>query len=103
MLSDHILVETWGLLRSRIRRQAAEQFWRNVRRGGAQLEPVTPADLDAAWRIGEAFADQDFSIVDRISFAVMERLGVTRVASFDRHFAVYRFGPRRDRAFEVLR
>jgi hypothetical protein len=36
--------------------------------------------------------------------AVMERLGVTRVASFDDHFAaVYRYGRKGDRAFEVLR
>jgi len=33
----------------------------------------------------------------------MHRLGVLRVASFDNDFAVFRFGPRRDRAFEVLR
>jgi predicted nucleic acid-binding protein len=33
----------------------------------------------------------------------MERLGVDRVASFDDDFAMYRFGPRRDRAFHVLR
>ncbi len=47
--------------------------------------------------------DQDFSIVDRTSFAVMERLRVSAVASFDNHFAVYRFGPRRERAFEIQR
>jgi len=37
------------------------------------------------------------------SFAVMERLGVHRGAAFDDDFAVHRFGPRRERAFEVLR
>jgi predicted nucleic acid-binding protein len=39
----------------------------------------------------------------RTSFAVMERLGVTSVTSFDAHFSIYRFGPRRERAFEVRR
>jgi len=34
------------------------------------------------------------------SFAVMERLGLTRAASFDDDFAVYRYGRNRDRAFE---
>ena len=33
----------------------------------------------------------------------MERLGVHRAVAFDDDFAVYRFGPRRERAFEVLR
>jgi predicted nucleic acid-binding protein len=63
---------------------------------------VTFADLDIAWSIGEVFPDQDFSIVDRTSFVVMQRLGIYRVASFDSDFAIYRFGPRRERAFEVL-
>ena len=103
VLTDDILVETWGLLNIRVHRKAAEQFWLNVRRGGAKLEKVTAADLEVAWAIGEAFPDQSFSIVDRTSFAVMERLGITRAASFDDHFAVYRYGGKRDRAFEVLR
>jgi predicted nucleic acid-binding protein len=41
--------------------------------------------------------------MDRTSFAAMERLGLTQVASFDAHFAIYRYGRNRDRAFEVLR
>jgi hypothetical protein len=36
-----------------------------------------------AWVTGQVFQDQDFSIVNRTSFAVMERLGITTVASFD--------------------
>lgn len=61
------------------------------------------ADIHAAWAIGEIFPDQEFSAVDRTSFAVMERLGLRRVASFDHHFAIYRYGRSRDRAFEVFR
>jgi predicted nucleic acid-binding protein len=101
--TDHVLVETWGLLNTRVDYRAAEQYWDNIRRGVADLEKVTAADLDAAWAIGAAFADQSFSIVDRTSFAVMERLGITRVASFDRDFFIYRYGRSRERAFEILR
>ena len=100
--SDHILVETWILLRHRLGREAAERWWSAVREGAAQIESVGPADLEVAWSIGQTFADQDFSIVDRTSFAVMQRLGVHRAASLDRDFAVFRYGPRRDRAFEIL-
>ena len=103
MTTDHILMETWTLLRVRLHRQAAEAFWDGLRSGVARLEPVGLADLQAAWTAGLDFPDQDFSLVDRTSFAVMQRLGVHRVASFDNDFAVYRFGPRRSRAFEVLR
>lgn len=103
LLSDHVLIETWGLLNSRVHRQAAEQFWSQLRHGAVAVEKVTALDLERAWVIGEAFPDQNFSLVDRTSFAVMERLGLTRAASFDDDFAVYRYGRNRDRAFEVLR
>lgn len=36
------------------------------------------------------------------SFAVMERLGCRRAATFDIDFAVYRAGPDRKVAFEIL-
>jgi uncharacterized protein len=42
-------------------------------------------------------------VVDRTSFAVMQRLGIERAASLDSDFAVFRFGPNRRRAFTVLR
>ena len=101
--TDHVLLETWVLLRSRIHRRAAEDFWAGLRSGVADIECVGAADLQVAWGIAAAFPDQDFSLADRTSFAVMERLGLRRVASFDDDFAVYRHGRRRDRAFEVLR
>ena len=77
-------------------------MWDGVRRS-TPIEPVLTADLETAWQIGLTFADQAFSIVDRTSFAVMERLGLHRAASFDDDFAIYRFGPARDRAFEIVR
>jgi predicted nucleic acid-binding protein len=101
--TDHVLVETWLLLNSRYRREVAELFWERIRRGAVRIEIVTAADLEAAWAIGTAFRDQSFSVVDRTSFAVMERLGITRAASFDSDFAIYRYGRNRARAFEIVR
>jgi predicted nucleic acid-binding protein len=102
LTTDHVLVETWTLLRYRIHRHAAERFWEGLRNGTAAVEPVGPADLEAAWQIGLSYRDQDFSLVDRTSFAVMRRLGIERVASFDDHFAVFRFGPKRRQAFVIV-
>jgi predicted nucleic acid-binding protein len=103
LTTDHVLVECWLLLQRRLGISVANRFWAAVRAGAASVEQVTPADLEAAWSTGERFADQSFSIVDRTSFAVMERLGVHRAVAFDDDFAVYRFGARRERAFEILR
>jgi uncharacterized protein len=101
--SEHVLVETWLLLSARVHHEAAQRFWEGLRAGAARIEQVVPSDLEAAWSIGLRFSDQEFSIVDRTSFALMERLGLTRAVSFDSDYAIYRYGRNRDRAFEVVR
>lgn len=101
--TDHVLVESWMLIRARRDRSAANAFWRTLRGGAAVIEATTPADLEVAWQIGEQFADQDFSLVDCTSFATMMRLGLTRAASFDSDFAIFRYGARNSLAFEVVR
>jgi predicted nucleic acid-binding protein len=100
--TDHVLVETWFLLTHRLGQNAGDRFWGRLRAGVATVEPVTDADLESAWTIGTLFEDQGFSIVDRTSFAVMQRLGIHRAASFDSDFSVYRFGPGKRHAFTVL-
>lgn len=101
--TDHVLIETWSLLRHRLSSNAAERFWEGLRGGVAVVESVGLADLEAAWQIGYSWGDQDFSIVDRTSFAVMQRLGIERAASLDDHFAIFRFGPKRRQSFIVFR
>ena len=101
--SDHVLVETWSLLHHKLGRDVAERFWDGLRSGIATIEAIGLADLDAAWEIGISWRDQDFSIVDRTSFAVMRRLGIERVASFDEDFSIFRFGPKRRQSFFVIR
>ena len=103
MTTDHVLVETWLLLAHRLGRAVAESFWEAVRAGAASVEPVTASDLEVAFAVAGHFPDQDFSIVDRTSFAVMQRLGVLGVVTFDKDFAIFRFGRNRDRAFEIVR
>lgn len=101
--SDYVLAEAWSLIDLRLGWSAAERFWGGVRQGAVEIEDVVPADLEVAWSIGEDFPGQGFSLTDRTSFAVMLRLGIHRAASLDKDFAVFRFGARRDRAFEIVR
>ncbi len=100
--SDHVLLETWLLLHHRMGWQAAERFWDALRSGVAALEAVNAADMEIAWAIGQMFSDQDFSLADRTSFAIMQRLGIHRAAAFDSHFSIYRFGPGRRKSFDVV-
>jgi len=100
--TDHVLVETWLLIQRRMGSVVADTFWEGVHAGGTQVELIERADLNAARRIALTYPNHRFSIVDRTSFAAMERLGLTRVISFDADFSIYRYGPRRDRAFEIV-
>lgn len=101
--SDHVLVETWYLAASRLGPSVAEELVNRIRKGIARVEATQIADLEVAATIGEAFSDQDFSIVDRTSWSVMERLGIHDVIAFDQDFSIYRFGPGRRSAFTVHR
>lgn len=101
--SEFVLVEAWRLVAYRLGYEVAERFWDGLRTGMARVESVTAGDQTAAWTIGLAYPDQQFSLVDRTSFAVMERMGIDRVATFDSDFAVYRYGADRSKAFVIER
>ena len=84
-------------------RQGSTQPAGYIRLGAAKIEPNEISDLEYSWRVREAFQDQPFSLVDRTSFAMMERLQISKVVTFDDDFVIYRYGPDRRQAFEVLR
>ncbi len=101
--SDYVLLESWRLAAHRLGFDVAETFWDRIRRGAARLESILPVDREAAWAIGRRFSDQHFSLVDRSSFALMERMGLRRAAAFDRDFAIYRGGAHNSEAFDIVR
>ena len=79
----------------------AETLVNAIREGRARVELATLADLEVAAQIHESFPDQGFSIVDRTSWSVMQRLGVHEAIAFDRDFSIFRFGRDRRRSFTV--
>ncbi len=101
LTSDHVLVETWFLAANRLGVDIAETLVTAIRSGRARVETATIADLEIATQIHDAFNDQRFSIVDRTSWSIMQRLGVHAAISFDRDFLIYRFGRSRRQAFTV--
>lgn len=71
--------------------RAAYRFLRDLERGRTTIIRVRAADEERAKQILGHYADKDFSFTDAISFAVMERLGISRAFTFDRDFAQYGF------------
>ena len=100
--TDLILAQTWALLNSHLERYSAITFWETLRETRTPILTMDPVDLEAAWRIIQAFPDQTFSFVDCANFALMERLGINEAFTFDVHFLTYRYGPKRQRVFRCL-
>jgi predicted nucleic acid-binding protein len=100
LTTDVIVAEGWSLIAAHLGRTAAISFWETLRSARIPILPLEAVDLESAWRIMQAFSDQAFSFTDCTSFALMERIGVHEAFAFDAHFLVYRFGARRDRAFQ---
>jgi uncharacterized protein len=102
LTTDLVLIETCQLLKAQFGRGVSEVFWERLRDSGVRIEPVVRADLDAASEIGARFPHESFSFVDRTSFALMDRMGITRAATFDPGFAAYRPRRGRKRPLQIL-
>lgn len=50
------------------------------------IEPVSPPDQQAAFQLLHRHRDKSYSLCDALSFVVMRRLNLRRVAAFDAHF-----------------
>ena len=100
--SDYVFVETWCLIRARLGRDAAMGYWDAMQTDVVKTYGITSEDLSKARSIASSWPDQDFSLIDCTSFALMERLRLAEALAFDRHFQVYRYGLRRQRAFRLV-
>jgi predicted nucleic acid-binding protein len=69
---------------------ASQKFWATIRSNVIPLQRVTALDLERAWEIFSKYEDQDFSLIDCTSFAIMERMKITDAFTFDGHFSVFR-------------
>ncbi|MBI1979591.1 MAG: PIN domain-containing protein [Elusimicrobia bacterium] len=90
--SESVLVETYSNLQYHLGGVAARKFLYSILSGESGIELIIPAqeDLFAAYRILKKYEDQKFSLVDGLSFVLMERMKITNVFTFDHHFRVYR-------------
>ncbi|MET4447653.1 hypothetical protein ABIB75_005954 [Bradyrhizobium sp. GM2.2] len=92
-----MLVETCQLLKARFGRGVAEVFWERLRDSGVRIEPIVRGFGDRS-----ALPGRELFLRRPDEFALMERMGITRAATFNPGFAAYR--PRRGqkRPFQIL-
>ena len=90
--TNHVIGETYTLIRSRLGRDAAWQFLRSVRRSPSFRRIfVSERQEEEAYSLLERYSDQAFSFVDATSFVVMKDQGISHGFAFDRHFAAAGF------------
>ena len=90
--TEWVLGETWTLMNRRVGHQAAVACVAAIRRlPGVEIEPVSDADLTAAWRWLESHDEREYSFVDATSFRVMHRRRLTEALAFDGDFAAAGF------------
>jgi|SRR5689334_10047481 len=86
--SNYVFAETYTALMVRVGRDEAIEWGRRFRDGEAiDMVQVDRAVEDRAWQILERHDDKRWSYVDAISFALIERDGLSEAFAFDAHFS----------------
>lgn len=80
----------------------ADEWLTRLLVAGVSVVGFDAADIAKALAIADDYPDQDFSLADRVSFALLERFARNRVWTYDSDFAVYRFGRDRTAAFTIV-
>ena len=99
--SDLVLAELWNLVAARTNHALANRTVAAIASGVARIECTTVADFEAAQAMLADYPDQSFSLTDRTSWALMERLAITQALAFDTDFRIHRYGSRKTQAFTV--
>lgn len=87
--SDLVLSEAVTLLRRAGDAAAVVRFGRGLMDETlGSVEFCTRTDIAAGLALIERYDDQKLSLTDATSFVLVRRLGIKRVASFDKHFRI---------------
>lgn len=86
-----VAFETHTLILNRMNRKLAEQMLDRLYASSTQIIRSTERDEQRAREIIRQYQDKAFSMVDAISFAVMQRLHLRNVWTYDQHFAQFGF------------
>ncbi|MCL5986315.1 MAG: PIN domain-containing protein [Actinobacteria bacterium] len=91
--SNFVLAESHTLIinNPRLGYWAASLFLEKINSSEKKPERISENDEERAYEIIVKYKDKDFTYTDATSFALMERLGITRVFTFDSHFSQYGF------------
>ena len=91
--TNFVVAETHTLILARLGRRIAAEVLEMIDSGPAAIIRGREMDEQRARAIITQYDDKGFSLIDALSFAVMERLQIRQAFTFDRHFAQFGFAP----------
>lgn len=87
-----VIAETFSLVRNTIGLEPSLTFMQTVQNSSRLIQIYSEPALDsAALAIIRKYSDQHFSLVDAVSFALMQQREIQDTFSYDFHFAVMGF------------
>ncbi len=90
IITDYIYDEILTLARKRLGINPSIAIMRHIKHNkDIEMIVVTEKDKTTAEKVFEKYADKDFSFTDCTTFAVIQRLGIKNILSFDKHFQQY--------------
>jgi len=89
--SNFVVAETHGLLVNRLDRDTAERVLEQIYASTTRIVRATQADETRGREIIRQYRDKNYSLIDAISFAVMQRLHLRQVWTYEHHFAQFDF------------
>lgn len=90
VITDYVYDEILTLTRRRLGIKPSIEIMEHIKHNkDIEVAVVTEKDKNKAEEIFKKYTDKDFSFTDCTTFAVIERLGLKNVLSFDKHFQQY--------------
>ncbi len=89
--TNAVLIELHGLILNRMDRDTAERVLEALYASATRIFRATERDETRARQIIHQQQDKEYTFTDAISFAVMQRLHLRQVWTYDHHFAQFGF------------
>lgn len=86
VITNFIVAECHTLISARLGHELGRKWLQNLYWA---VERVSEEDEKKAKEIIFSYGDKSFSYTDATTFAIMERLGITKALAFDQHFSQY--------------
>jgi uncharacterized protein len=89
--TNFVAAETHGLILNRVNRDMAERVLDGLYASRMRIMRASEGDETRARQIIRQYRDKNYSLIDAISFAVMQRLHLRQVWTYDHHFSQFGF------------